>query len=81
MTMHDETMARRAAAIAQAAVETPDEPVPSPCVSVCRMNPGTGLCDGCLRTLHEIAAWSTLDDVARRKVWLRIGQRAGKMSA
>lgn len=30
---------------------------PSPCVGVCVINPQTQLCDGCLRTLDEIAAW------------------------
>ena len=34
------------------------EPVPSPCISVCRMDAASGLCEGCLRTLDEIAAWS-----------------------
>lgn len=32
--------------------------VPSPCVDVCRMNDATGFCEGCLRTLDEIACWS-----------------------
>ena len=50
-------------------------PVPSPCINVCRMSPSTGLCEGCLRTLDEIAAWSTLDDAARRAVWLQLDQR------
>jgi predicted Fe-S protein YdhL (DUF1289 family) len=43
--------------------------VPSPCVNVCRMNPATGWCEGCLRTLNEIAAWASLDDAGRRAVW------------
>lgn len=51
------------------------KPVPSPCISVCRINDATGLCEGCLRTLSEIAAWGSLDDQARRVVWLRIGER------
>ena len=29
--------------------------VPSPCISVCRMDEATGLCQGCWRTLGEIA--------------------------
>jgi predicted Fe-S protein YdhL (DUF1289 family) len=49
--------------------------VPSPCISVCRMDAEMGLCAGCLRTLDEIAAWSTLDDEAKRRVWLRIESR------
>ncbi|MFZ9543579.1 MAG: DUF1289 domain-containing protein, partial [Hylemonella sp.] len=35
--------------------------VPSPCLSVCIMDPNNGMCTGCWRTLDEIAAWSTLD--------------------
>nr|NDG60814.1 DUF1289 domain-containing protein [Betaproteobacteria bacterium] len=36
----------------------------SPCVSVCRMDPLRQLCEGCLRTLDEIAAWGTLSEAA-----------------
>ncbi len=32
--------------------------VPSPCINVCRMSAATGLCEGCFRTLDEIACWS-----------------------
>ena len=39
------------------------------------MNEATGLCSGCLRTLDEIAAWSVLDDDARRAVWQKIFER------
>ena len=42
--------------------------VASPCTSVCRIDDASGLCVGCLRTLDEIAAWSVLDDDARRTV-------------
>lgn len=50
-------------------------PVPSPCINVCRMEAASGLCAGCLRTIDEIAAWSTLDEAAKRAVWLRVEQR------
>ena len=43
--------------------------VPSPCVSVCRMDAASGLCEGCCRTLDEIAAWSQMDDEDKRAVW------------
>ena len=39
------------------------------------MNDATGLCEGCLRTIDEIAAWSVLDDDARRAVWDAIARR------
>ncbi|HSI56661.1 MAG TPA: DUF1289 domain-containing protein [Ideonella sp.] len=44
-------------------------PVPSPCTSVCRIGAATGWCEGCQRSLEEIAAWSTMDDEAKRRVW------------
>jgi predicted Fe-S protein YdhL (DUF1289 family) len=50
--------------------------LPSPCVSVCRMDEASGLCEGCLRTLDEIAAWGMLDNQGKRAVWALIGQRA-----
>jgi predicted Fe-S protein YdhL (DUF1289 family) len=55
---------------------------PSPCVGICAINPQTQLCDGCLRTLDEIAAWwdynpvqkqVVLDDVANRLARLMDG--------
>jgi predicted Fe-S protein YdhL (DUF1289 family) len=58
------------------AVRANDEDVPSPCLSICRMDAATGWCEGCFRTLDEIAAWSTLDGDGKRAVWQQIGQRA-----
>lgn len=54
---------------------TPSRPVPSPCVSVCRMEPDTGLCTGCLRTLDEIAGWGASSDADKRSVWVAIAAR------
>lgn len=49
--------------------------VASPCSAVCRMNAGSGLCEGCFRTLDEIAAWSRMDEAGKRAVWKLIEQR------
>lgn len=54
--------------------------VPSPCVSVCRMDAATGLCEGCLRTLEEIAAWGAMGDDDKRAVWRLLEQRAGALA-
>ena len=51
-------------------------PVPSPCINVCKMSPVTGLCEGCLRTIDEIAAWRRMDDAEKRSVWRAIELRA-----
>ena len=68
-------MARRAVEVRQAT--TTGGAVISPCISVCRMDAASGLCEGCFRTLEEIADWSGLDDTGRRAIWMNIGQRAG----
>ncbi len=54
--------------------------LPSPCISVCRMEIATGLCQGCLRTLDEITVWSRLDDEGKRAVWAHIEQRASRQA-
>ena len=51
------------------------EEVASPCINVCRMNPGTGQCEGCLRTLAEIAAWSGMSADEKREVLARLAAR------
>ena len=56
-------------------------PVRSPCVSVCRMEAASGLCEGCLRTLGEIGNWSDLDTGERLAVWARIVDRAQSPAA
>jgi predicted Fe-S protein YdhL (DUF1289 family) len=50
-------------------------PVASPCISVCRIDPATGFCVGCARTLDEIAAWGSLEDDARRAVLRAVAAR------
>ena len=54
--------------------------VPSPCTSVCAIDPASGWCAGCLRTLDEIAAWGSLDDAAKRKVWQRLAARRAELA-
>lgn len=39
----------------------------TPCIGVCTMN-ARGLCDGCFRTLEEIATWSQMDDARRTEL-------------
>ena len=48
---------------------------PSPCVNVCRMDDATGWCEGCLRTLDEIAVWGGLPDDDKRVLWQQLRQR------
>ncbi len=55
--------------------------VPSPCISVCKMDARSGWCEGCLRTLDEIAAWSVMDDAQKQAVWQLLAQRRGAFAA
>ena len=66
-----ETLAERAVAVQAMAQD-----VPSPCSSVCRMDRLSGFCEGCLRTIPEIAGWSKMEDENRRHVWRAIELRA-----
>jgi predicted Fe-S protein YdhL (DUF1289 family) len=39
------------------------------------MNPATGLCEGCLRTIDEIAHWGLFDDDEKRAVLTQLATR------
>ena len=69
-------LAERAREVAAATLSE----VPSPCLSVCRMDPVTQLCEGCLRTLDEIAAWGRMEDGEKREVWHAISRRLGSLA-
>jgi predicted Fe-S protein YdhL (DUF1289 family) len=42
--------------------------VASPCTSVCIIDPVTGLCCGCFRTLEEISGWIDFSAPEKRTV-------------
>ena len=47
----------------------------SPCIGICRIDAQRGWCEGCLRTLDEIAAWSRLDRPGRQAVFALLPDR------
>jgi len=49
--------------------------IASPCVNVCRIDPDSGLCAGCLRTLEEIAGWSGYSDERKLAVIRALADR------
>lgn len=55
--------------------------VPSPCIDLCRMDASSGLCEGCLRTLDEIAGWSAATDEAKRLILAAIAQRRARLDS
>jgi predicted Fe-S protein YdhL (DUF1289 family) len=52
--------------------------VASPCNDICRMNPAAALCEGCYRTLDEIAAWSSLSHEEKRAVLAQLPARRAR---
>ncbi|MGA8515223.1 MAG: YbaK/EbsC family protein, partial [Burkholderiaceae bacterium] len=50
-----------------------ESPIPSPCTGVCLLESSSGYCQGCLRTLDEIAAWGQADEVYKRAVVVQLG--------
>jgi hypothetical protein len=51
----------------------------TPCIDVCEINPATGLCVGCKRSLDEIAAWASLSPAERRRIMAELGARDASM--
>lgn len=52
-------------------------PIASPCTKVCAMDPATGFCLGCGRTLAEIAGWGAMSEPERLRVMAALpGRRA-----
>jgi hypothetical protein len=54
---------------------------PSPCIGVCKIVAGTGLCDGCLRTVDEITAWRDASEGERRRIVARTLERRRALSS
>ncbi len=49
--------------------------VPSPCTNVCQIDPRSGYCLGCKRTVEEIAIWVTASAAERRAILARLPAR------
>jgi predicted Fe-S protein YdhL (DUF1289 family) len=52
--------------------------IDSPCIQVCILDPRSGLCRGCGRTLDEIARWTSFSDAERARV---IGMLPARLTA
>jgi len=56
-------------------VTLPPDYVASPCVKVCVLDPETGLCRGCLRSVEEIADWLEMTADEKRATLERVDER------
>ncbi|MCX7176167.1 MAG: DUF1289 domain-containing protein [Proteobacteria bacterium] len=53
--------------------------IASPCIDVCKMDEASGLCQGCYRSLAEIAAWSGASDTERVQILAAVSQRRARL--
>ena len=49
--------------------------IQSPCTSVCRIDPASGYCEGCFRSIPEITDWSRADDARKREILAAVARR------
>lgn len=47
----------------------------TPCIGICKIDPVTRLCLGCLRSIDEIASWSSITDQQRLEIMQQLETR------
>jgi uncharacterized protein len=55
------------------------QPIETPCIKICTVDPDSGLCVGCNRTLEEIAQWASYTHAERRAIMAALPARGGEM--
>jgi hypothetical protein len=48
----------------------------TPCIKLCKIDPASGLCAGCRRTLVEIQTWGFMSEAERRAVMRDLPSRS-----
>lgn len=55
--------------------------ISTPCVKICIIDPASRLCEGCGRTLTEIAQWSRLSEAERLAIMARLPERLRQLKS
>lgn len=55
--------------------------VSTPCIKICVIDPESKLCEGCGRTLAEIAQWGRFTEVERLTIMAALPERLRKASS
>jgi predicted Fe-S protein YdhL (DUF1289 family) len=55
--------------------------IETPCLKICVLEPGSGLCRGCGRTVAEIAGWGAMSESDRRRVMALLPDRIAAIGA
>ncbi|MEM1301996.1 MAG: DUF1289 domain-containing protein [Pseudomonadota bacterium] len=53
--------------------------IDSPCIKLCSIHPEERICVGCLRTMDEIGAWSSMSSDERRSIMAELPARAPRL--
>jgi predicted Fe-S protein YdhL (DUF1289 family) len=53
----------------------------SPCIGVCVIDEATGWCEGCQRTLGEVAVWGASSAEQRRQILDSVRRRQERLAA
>ena len=43
--------------------------IKSPCINICELDPASGICVGCHRTVDEITNWQKFNELEKRKIF------------
>jgi len=50
-------------------------PIKTPCVKVCFVDPKSGICVGCFRTMEELGCWTRYSDAEREAIMEALPER------
>lgn len=50
----------------------PKREISTPCIGICRLDDATGLCQGCGRSMAQIAAWPRLSEPERKALMAQL---------
>ncbi|HEX2726455.1 MAG TPA: DUF1289 domain-containing protein [Beijerinckiaceae bacterium] len=54
--------------------------ISTPCIGICILDPDTGRCEGCGRTLEEVAGWLRMSEAERRRIMAELDARPRRPS-
>ena len=57
------------------------QPIETPCIQICVIDPVTSYCIGCGRTGSEIAGWIGYAPLERRQIMSRLAERLKHMTS
>lgn len=53
----------------------PVERIETPCINICSIDPVDGLCEGCRRSVDEIARWTAMSAGERARIMAELKRR------